>query len=43
MPAFDGGQLVGWADGYVEFIRDSNRLKQLFPEQMPVVPGPGLK
>jgi len=32
-PAFDGGQLVGWADGYVEFIRDQDRLQRLFPKQ----------
>jgi len=28
-PALAGGQLVGFADGYVEFIKDSERLKQL--------------
>ncbi len=33
-PAFAGGQLVGFADGYVEFVRDAERLKQLFPAEV---------
>jgi hypothetical protein len=30
-PAFAGGQLVGFADGYVAFIRDPEQLKRLLP------------
>jgi hypothetical protein len=40
-PTFAGGRLVGFADGYVEFIGDAERLKQLFPAETlspPVVP-----
>jgi len=32
-PTFAGGQLVGFADGYVEFIKDAERLKRLFPTE----------
>jgi HlyD family secretion protein len=32
-PAFAGGQLVGFADGYIEFIRDPERLKHLWPKE----------
>jgi protein involved in polysaccharide export with SLBB domain len=32
-PATAGGQFVGFADGYVEFIRDPERLKRLFPAE----------
>jgi hypothetical protein len=30
-PAFAGGRLVGFADGYIEFIQDPERLKRLIP------------
>ena len=32
-PAFTGGRLVGFADGYIEFIQDPERLKRLFPAE----------
>ena len=32
-PALAGGQFVGFADGYVEFISDSERLKRLLPAE----------
>jgi hypothetical protein len=32
-PAFAGGQLVGFADGYVAFIRDPEQLKRLLPAE----------
>jgi hypothetical protein len=32
-PAFGGGRLVGFADGYIEFLRDPERLKRLFPSE----------
>ena len=37
-PAFPGGQLVGFADGYVEFIRDPQRLKRLLGAEAEVPP-----
>ena len=32
-PAFSGGRLAGFADGYIEFIQDPERLKRLFPTE----------
>ncbi len=33
-PVLAGGQFVGFADGYVEFIQDPQRLKRLFPVEL---------
>ena len=37
-PAFPGGQLVGFADGYVEFIRDPQRLTRLLGAETELPP-----
>ena len=40
-PAFAGGRLVGFADGYIDFIRDPERLKRVIPAEakpQPVLP-----
>jgi hypothetical protein len=37
-PAFAGGRLIGFADGYVEFIRDPERLKRVFPAETKPAP-----
>ena len=37
-PGFASGQFVGFADGYIEFIQDPERLKQLFPTETKSLP-----
>ena len=37
-PASPGGQLVGFADGYVEFVRDPEQVKRLFPAEAEPLP-----
>jgi hypothetical protein len=36
--AFASGRLIGFADGYVEFIRDPEQLKRLFPTETGSLP-----